>query len=407
MFDIVRRAAHIATAAVALSGLAAFAPSAFVPGVAHAQDRVLRVGAVVSRTGGSAALGEGEAATLELLQRQYAAGGIGGGVGLDITVLDDGSSLDQTVALVKKLLDEGRVDAIICCTRSVGSLAVVTLAQSAGVPLISLAAAAPIAEPAESRRWVFTTVPTDRLILGGVVADMQARGISDVVFLGLADAFGESGLVELQLQLMGTGVHLDKVVRYETDADSYTAPALAATLSRPQAVLVWGIVDDSAHMVRELRVRGYGGDIYVSHGVGNDRFIELAGAAAEGVRLAVGPLLVVDDLSAAAPTRDVTLAFRTAYTDAYPGTKPSTFAGHAYDAVQALVSAVGYVQRAGRLDLDHRVGTRGALRDALEAMGPFAGIGGVFDFTGTDHQGLDARAYVLAEIREGTWRLAR
>ncbi|MCC6310270.1 MAG: ABC transporter substrate-binding protein [Trueperaceae bacterium] len=407
MFDIVRRAAHIATAAFALSGLAALAPAAFLPGLAHAQEQVLRVGAVVSRTGGSAALGEGEAAALELLQRQYAADGIGRGVKLDITVLDDGSSLDQTIAHVKSLLNEGRVDAIICCTRSVGALAVVALAQSAGVPLISLAAAAPIAEPAESRRWVFTTVPTDRLILSGVVADMQARGINEVVFLGLADAFGESGLVELQLQLMSTNIHLDQVVRYEADAESYTAPALAALLSRPQAVLVWGIVDDSARMVRELRDRGYGGDIYVSHGVGNDRFIELAGAAAEGVRLAVGPLLVLDDLAATAPTRDVTAAFLADYETAYPGTSPSTFAGHAYDAVQAIVSAARYVQDTGRLDLSHRVGTRGALRDALEAMGPFAGIGGVFDFTGTDHQGLDARAYVLAEIRDGTWRLAR
>ncbi len=406
MFDIVRRAAYIATAAVALSGFAALTPAAFVPGIAHAQDQVLRVGAVVSRTGGSAALGEGEAATLELLQRRYAAG-LGGGVALDITVLDDGSSLAQTVAHVQGLIADGRVDAIICCTRSVGSLAVVTLAQSAGVPLISLAAAAPIAEPAESRRWVFTTVPTDRLILSGVVADMRARGITDVVFLGLADAFGESGLVELQLQLMNTNIRLDQAVRYEADAASYTAPALAALLSRPQAVLVWGIVDDSARMVRELRARGYGGDIYVSHGVGNDRFIQLAGAAAEGVRLAVGPLLVVDDLAATAPTRAATTAFLADYTAAYPGTRPSTFAGHAYDAVEAIVSAVRYVQERGRLDLSHPVGTRGALRDALEAMAPFAGIGGVFDFTGTDHQGLDARAYVLAEIRDGTWRLAR
>lgn len=397
------RPTFLATLALAVFGWALVVPATTGLGVAHAQSQVLRVGAVISSTGESAALGASEANTLALLADQLAGRS---GVQVELSVLDDGSQVEKTIELVNGLLAANEVDAIICCTRSEAALAVVAPMQAARVPLISLAAAAPIANPAESRRWVFSTAPSDTLILHGVVADMRARGVSDMTFVGLADAFGESGLVELQLLLPGSGITLDTVVRYDAQATSYTAPVLAATLSRPQVVLVWGIVDDSARMVRELRTLGFGGDIYVSHGVGNHRFIELAGAAAEGVRLAVGPLLVAADLAATAPGRDVSLAYANAYAAASPGETATTFGGHAYDAVMALVNAADFADARGAFDTADHVARRLALRDAIEGMGPFVGIGGVFDFTGTDHSGLDDRAYVIAEIKDGAWRLA-
>lgn len=389
--------------ALAVVAWALVTPAVAGPGVALAEGEVLHVAAVVSSTGASAALGASEAHTLAMLADSLKGRS---GVQLELEVLDDGSDVANAVELVTGLLATNRVDAIICCTRSEASLAVVAPMQAARVSLISLAAAAPIANPAESRRWVFSTTPPDSLILQGVVADMQARGVSDMAFLGLSDAFGESGLVELQLLLPGSGIHLDQAVRYDAGSSSYTAAALAATLSRPQVVLVWGIVDDSARMVRELRDRGFGGDIYVSHGVGNDRFIELAGAAAEGVRLVVGPLLVASDLAANAPTRDVALAYARQYEAAFPGESATTFGGHAYDAVMALANAGDLALERGALATSDIVVKRLALRDALEGMGPFVGVGGVFDFTGTDHQGLDARAYVVAQIKDGAWHLA-
>ena len=190
MHHLVRRVTISATACLALAGWAVLSPAGSLFGVAHAQSQVLRIGAVVSSTGASAALGAGEANTLAMLQNRFAKQP---GLQVEITILNDGSQVANTIELVSKLLADGQVDAIICCTRSAAALAVVEPVQSAGVPLISLAAAAPITEPAETRRWVFATAPSDRLILEGVVADMRANGVSDLAFLGLSDAFGESG----------------------------------------------------------------------------------------------------------------------------------------------------------------------------------------------------------------------
>jgi len=62
------------------------------------------------------------------------------------------------------------------------------------------------------------------------------------------------------------------------------------------------------------------------------------------------------------------------YKAAYPGDSPSTFAGHAYDAFQLAVAALG------------QVGTDGQkLRDQLESVKGFAGVSGVFTMAADNH----------------------
>jgi branched-chain amino acid transport system substrate-binding protein len=57
------------------------------------------------------------------------------------------------------------------------------------------------------------------------------------------------------------------------------------------------------------------------------------------------------------------------------------------------------------------MGTAGAdrakLREAIEGIRNFVGITGVFDFSPTDHNGLDRRAVSMIEIVDGQWRLAK
>lgn len=377
---------------------------------AAAQERstteAVRIGVVLDRTGPASALGEGEANTLELLQRALEGQGGVDGVPVEFTLVDSGSSVGGAVEAVERLIEEDRVHALLCCTLSQASMAVVAPVMAAGVPTISLAAAAPIARPAAMRFWVFQAAQSDALMARGILADMVERGITDVSVLALSDAFGESGLVELQAALDRSDVRLHRVVRYDRDAESFNAPALAALLDRPQAVVVWGIAEDSARMVRALRERGFGGDIYLSHGVGAPAFLELAGEAAEGVRLPIGPAVVADQLAASHPVREVALAYRTAYEEAYGVGRLTSFGAHVHDAVGMLAQAVAHARAAGDLDLSDVTAARSAIRSALEEMEPYVGAGGVFDYSGSDHTGLDERAYVIVEVRGGAWRLA-
>mgnify|MGYP001053749521 FL=1 len=393
------RSAFVTRALTLITAIAVAASSA-------ALAQTLRIGAVAAATGAASALGEPEANTFRMLQDQLnAAGGING-VPVEIIFLDSASDTAQAVTNINRLIQENDVHVVICCTISANSLAIIDPVQSAQVPNISLAASAAIIEPVEQRRWVFKTPQTDRLMITGIVEDMVANDLSSLAYLAIDDAYGEGGLTELNTAIMGTDVEVVKIERYGRSDTNVTAQVLSAIQSRPDAVLIWGVVRDSALVVEELANRGYQGQIYVSHGVGNPSFLELAGAAADGVRLPIGPMIVVDELADDNEIKPVASAYVEQYEALFGAGTASTFGGHAWDAVKAVELALTHAMEQGTIDWDDSTAVREALRSGLENMGPFVGVGGVFDFTGSDHLGLDTRAVVIVEIVDGDWTLA-
>lgn len=369
--------------------------------------QTLRIGAAAAATGAASALGEPEANTFRMLQDQInAAGGING-VPVEIIFLDTASDTGQAVTNVSRLIQEEDVHVVICCTISANSLAIIDTVQEAGVPNISMAAAANIIEPVSERHWVFKTPQTDRLMITGIVEDMVANGMQSLAYLAIDDAYGEGGLNELNTAIQGTDIEVVAIERYGRSDTNVTAQVLSAVTSQPDAVLIWGVVRDTALVVEELANRGYEGQIYVSHGVGNPSFLELAGDAANGVRLPIGPMIVVDELSADSEIAPVAQAYVDEYEALYGEGTASTFGGHAWDAVKAIELAVTHAMEQGEIDWNDTAAVRTAIRDSLEAMPPFTGVGGVFDFTTEDHLGLDTRALVIVEIVDGDWTLAR
>jgi branched-chain amino acid transport system substrate-binding protein len=103
---------------------------------------------------------------------------------------------------------------------------------------------------------------------------------------------------------------------------------------------------------------------------------------------------VAEQLPDSDPQKPVLLAYAKAFEGKY-GPR-NTFGGHAWDAVQLVTRAM---ERAGN--------NRAAIRDAIEGTRNFVGITGVFDFSPTDHNGLDRRAVTMVEIVDGQWRPAK
>lgn len=372
-----------------------------------AAAQTIRIGATAAATGAASALGEPEANTFRMLQDQLnAAGGING-VPVEIIFLDTASDTAQAVTNVNRLIQEENVHVVICCTISANSLAIIDAVQGASVPNISLAASAAIIEPVEERRWVFKTPQTDRLMITGIVEDMQTNDMQTLAYLAIDDAYGEGGLNELNAAIEGTDIEVVTVERYGRSDTNVTAQVLSAIQSQPDAVLIWGVVRDSALVVEELANRGYEGQVYVSHGVGNPSFLELAGEAANGVRLPIGPMIVVDELTDENEIKPVAAAYVEEYEAEFGEGTASTFGGHAWDAVKAIELALTHAMEQGEIDWNDTQAVRDALRDGLEQMGPFVGVGGVFDYTAEDHLGLDTRAVVIVEVAEGDWTLAR
>ena len=70
-----------------------------------------------------------------------------------------------------------------------------------------------------------------------------------------------------------------------------------------------------------------------------------------------------------------------------------TFGGFAHDALRIVVNAI---ERAHSTK-------PGAIRDAIENTNDFVGVTGIYNFSQTDHLGLDLSAFRMLEVKNGGW----
>ncbi len=368
------------------------------PAAADAQEPY-RLGAIFSITGPGSSLGIPERDTALMLEADVnARGGVRGPDGrlhpLKLVIYDDASDETKAVLAAKKLIDEDRVTAIVGTTLSGTSLAILDTVQKAEVPLISCAAAAKIVEPAAERKWVFKTPQSDHLIVGVLVDHLKARGLTKVAWLNVDYAFGQLGWLEFEKAAQKAGLQIavnDKFGQKDVDMTAQLTRVKAAS---PQAVVVWSIPPSASIATKNYADLGLRMPMFQSHGVGNRKFIELAGAAANGVTFPAGKLLVADQLADNDPQKPVLLAYARDFEAKY-GPR-NTFGGHAWDAVQLAVRGM----EKGGAD-------RAAVRAAIEGTKNFVGISGIFDFSPSDHNGLDRRAVTMIQIVDGQWRMAR
>ena len=151
-----------------------------------------------------------------------------------------------------------------------------------------------------------------------------------------------------------------------------------------------------AIVTRNYRQLGIALPLYQSHGVASKQFVELAGAAADGVRLPAAALLVADKLPDSDPQKQVVVGYTRAYQQK-TGQPVSTFGGHAYDGLMIFVEAA---KRAGSFD-------KAKVRDEIEKTKNFIGTGGIVNMSPSDHLGLDLSAFRMLEIKGGDWTLAQ
>ena len=106
-----------------------------------------------------------------------------------------------------------------------------------------------------------------------------------------------------------------------------------------QAVVNPGFGQGPAIVTRNYRQLGIKLPFYQSHGVASKQFIELAGPAAEGVRLPAAALLIADKLPASDPQKPVVVNYTREY-QSKTKQAVSTFGGHAYDGLMILTQAM-------------------------------------------------------------------
>ena len=390
-----RRVTALLGAVLIVVGAACSAPTDTAGG-----DETIRIGVVVSVTGSASSLGEPESNTVQLFEEEFSEIG---GTEVEWIVEDDASDPTQAVTAVKQMIDQENVHAVVCCTVSPNSLAIIETVDGDEVPNISLAASAQIVEPAAEREWVFKTPQNDALMVDVLTDHMLEQGIESVAFLGFDDAYGEGGLAAFEQVIAEKPIEMTGRETFAREDTDVTAQLTQLSRGNPDAYLIWA--PPGADVAQKNLVDlGLEGVVYQSHGVANATFLELGGNAIEGTYLPAGKLLTADDLADDDAQKDVLLAYRDGYEEEYVEGTANTFGGHAYDAMLVLEGAL---ERAldGDADPADVEAFRSTLRDEIETTSELAGTGGVFSYSTDDHAGLDTEAVVMLEVSGGDWTL--
>jgi branched-chain amino acid transport system substrate-binding protein len=324
---------------------------------------------------------------------------------VEYIVLDDATDTTNAVRNERKFITEDKVDVVVGSTVTPNSLAMIDAAAEGETPMISMAASSRIVEPVDAKRhWVFKTPQNDQQMAVVIIGHMVNAGIKTVGFIGFADAYGEGWWTEFSKLAPARGLKIIVSERYQRTDTSVTAQVLKITQAQPEAVLVAGSGTPAALPQKTLKERGYAGRIYQTHGVANNDFLRVCGKDCEGTYLPAGPVLVAAQLPNDHPVKKSAQAYIDVYEKAHGKGSVSTFGAHAWDTGVLLQAAIPVALKKAQPGTKE---FRAALRDALEGLKNVAGAHGIFNMTTTDHLGLDQRAAVMVQIKDGAWTLAK
>jgi branched-chain amino acid transport system substrate-binding protein len=227
--------------------------------------------------------------------------------------------------------------------------------------------------------------------------DLKARKLNNLALISGSGGFGKSMRKQCKMVAEKVGIKIVADETYGKKDTDMTAQLLKIKNTKGvDAILNPGFGQGPAIVAKNYHQLKMTQPLYESHGVASRKFIEIAGEAANGIRLVSPPVVVADKLSDDNPVKKVCVAYTKEYEKA-TGSKVSSFGGHAYDSLYAVVEAI----KAGD-------GSAQSIRDNLEKLKNFVGIDGVVNMSPTDHLGLDTQSgMVLLNIKDGDWTLAK
>ena len=355
------------------------------------QGEPYRIGALFAITGAGASLGQPERDAAKMLETQInAAGGVNGRP-VEIIIRDTRGEETQALNAAKELVEKENVLAIIGPSRSGTTLGIISYIEQAETALVSCAAARKITDPV--RKWVFQVVPSDRHAVQRLYKYLAANDMTRIAVITASSGYGAEGLHQLESQTEEAGMEIVTAEEFG-DTDSDMTPQLTRIKGTDaQAIICWGIGKAPSLIAKNMAQMGMELPLLQSSGVANDRFIEVAGAASDGVIMPAAKLIVASQIPDSDRQKETLLRFAADYEATY-NRRPDHYGGHAWDAIQIIRKAL---EKAGD--------DKAALRDEIEKTTDFVGMGGIFNYAANDHYGLTADAFALVRIEDGKWQL--
>ena len=383
----------VAALAVAVAGCGSQAASSGGSSTGASKDPI-KIGAIVSLTGTYAGIGTPQKQVIEMeVKKINAAGGIKGRP-VEVLIEDDGTDESKAVVAATKLIEQDKVVAILGTSGTGTTMGIRGELDRAGVPEVSMAGGNAVTGKFDP--LVFQTAWSNALVAPYELAYMKKHGITKIGLITDSGAYGKDGKQIISSAVATYGISIVSDQTFNPGDADMTVQLTKIKNSGAQAVVMWTAGKEAATVVKNAKSLGLTTPIYGSHGNARQEFATGIGAAGDGFLFAAGHILLPDTYGKDSAEFKTATTFVTDF-KAATNTAPSTFAGHAYDALYLVTNA------ANKVDGDL---TSAKLRDQIEKTSEFPGIGGVFTFSPTDHNGLSDMDLTFYQIKGGQFALA-
>jgi branched-chain amino acid transport system substrate-binding protein len=293
-------------------------------------DETIKIGFNAPLTGFAAADGKSALTGAELaVDQANEAGGVNGKK-LELVVYDDQAKADQAVPIANKLIGQDKVKIAVSGSYSGPTRAAAGIFQSAGIPYISAYAVHP--DITRAGNYVFRT---------SFVGEVQGRagaklvgadlGKKRVVLITLQNDFGKSLAAGFKEKAADYGITVINEYQYSIKDRQFGAIVAKVKSDAPEAIYATGYFFTAGPLVSQLRAGGVTAPVIGQEGYDSDKFIAIAGQAAEGVIITTS----LDRDSSAPETRDFIAAF-----EKRAGFGADMVAASAHTAIKVAVAAL-------------------------------------------------------------------
>jgi branched-chain amino acid transport system substrate-binding protein len=259
---------------------------------------------------------------------------------------------------------------------------------------MSVSGATALVEPVKERAWVFKSTVNDVEVVARLLDFFKKRGIKDVAMLNDTGAFGVSARDQLKAQAPAAGVNVIYEEFGPGDND-LTTQLTRIRSSNAKAIVCWTVTPAGVVFLKNAQQLGLKQMLVHGFGFVADRYMQLAGDAAEGLMLTSLKFPVAEQLPDSDPIKATILDYKARYRARY-GEETDVYGGQAWDGIGMVAQAI---TRANSSE-------RGKIRTGLEEhVREYKGVGGVFTFTPQRHWGLAKSDVVMIEWRQGKFRL--
>jgi branched-chain amino acid transport system substrate-binding protein len=344
----------------------------------------LTIGEVDPLTGGISQFGIGCHQGIALaFEELNAAGGVLGKK-VELITEDDQSKPGQSATVVRKLITQDKVIAILGDATSSATLESAPIAQSSKIPMITPSATNPRITAVGD--FIFRVCFLDEF-QGRVIARFASKNLKAQKVAILTDAKQDYSIdlakfFKEEFAKLGGMVAVEQ--SYTTGDTDFRAQLTSIRAAKPDAIYLPGYYQEVGLIIRQGRQIGLKMPFIGCDGWANQALLDIGGKAVEGCYFTnhFSP----DDQ--APNVKNFVEKYRTKY-----GSAPDTFAALGYDAARLLAAAV---QRSGTADST-------AIRDAMAKTAGFEGVTGLISF---DPNRNASKPGLVITVKDGRFEIA-